>query len=417
MHPPCRRSFKIFLCGLAIGCANADFSDPVGYMSFDFVAGKKGALAVPLAQGYRMGGTVSATGTDYIEFATDLPPNQLGIDQSACLDVRSGPGAGQSLQVTGISGRRVSFDGPALMPIAVGTSVAIRPNWSLGELLGSPPRGAIQQGASHESADIIGLQDPATQTTREFFYKSGSGWREIGREMEGDRSATALPFRSSLQFFRRGASDLRIVLDGAVPMFSAPNHWIRVWPGRNLVTTPFSPAKTIDALFVKSSLVSGRSAPRSDSFRLVYADASLSKLIYLDQVNGWMSVPMQYDEYDEWGQPVLIDNTRVDLSHAMDFQRNGAGGYVGFNAFSEPQGLARSMAVAEQVIPVDTALSDFPSRRIGWASIQGTTYQVQTRTLGSAVWNDYGSPVMATGDVCQKTCMPEGAGIFRIVVR
>jgi hypothetical protein len=183
------------------------------------------------------------------------------------------------------------------------------------------------------------------------------------------------------------------------------------------VTTPFSPAKTIDALFVKSSLVSGRSAPRSDSFRLVYADASLSKLIYLDQVNGWMSVPMQYDEYDEWGQPVLIDNTRVDLSHAMDFQRNGAGGYVGFNAFSEPQGLARSMAVAEQVIPVDTALSDFPSRRIGWASIQGTTYQVQTRTLGSAVWNDYGSPVMATGDVCQKTCMPEGAGIFRIVVR
>lgn len=418
MQLPYRRFPPVLLLGLALSSLKAEIPDPVGYVTLQFVAGEKGSMAVSLSNFYKFIWSTSAAGTDYVEFNTDLPPDLLGVAQSAWVDVRSGPGAGQSFRVTGVSGRRVSFEAaPLLLPITTGTTVGIRPDWSLGELIGSPPRGSIQQGASHESADVLGVQDPATQTTREFFYESNGGWREIGKEAEGECSATAVPFRSSLQFLRRGETNIAIVLLGAVPMYSAPHHWVRVWPGRNLLTTPFSPAKTIQHLFDTSSLNSGASAPRSDTFRLVYADASVSKLIYLHQGLGWTTVTRVEEEYDDSGNLIVVEDTPVDLSVAMDFQRNGAEGYLKFNTSFSDSGAFRALAVAEEVVPVEPALSDLPARKIAWASRAGTTYQVQTRALGSVVWSDYGSPVFATGDVCQKICTPDGSGIFRIVVR
>jgi hypothetical protein len=277
MRFPPRSSIPLFLLGLVITCANAEFSDPVGYMAFKLVGGMKGSMAVPLAQGYRWIGPVAAAGPDYVESASNLPNDLLGAGNSACLDVRSGPGAGQSLRVTSVSGRRVYFEGPALTALTTGVMVGVRPNWTLGEMLGSPPFGDIQQGPTHVEADVIGLQDPATQTIREFFYKTEEGWREIGHAEEGDRSTVAVPFRSSLQFHRKAPSDLSVVMFGAVPMFGAAHHWVRVWPGRNLITTPFSPARKIKDFIDVSSLNSGLSAARSDTFRLVYEDASLSK--------------------------------------------------------------------------------------------------------------------------------------------
>ncbi|OYV00160.1 MAG: hypothetical protein CFE26_24415, partial [Verrucomicrobiales bacterium VVV1] len=239
-----RRTIQCLLFGMAICCPIAEAqtpTDPVGYITVRFVAGKKGAMAVPLANYYKILSSVTAAGADYVEYGRDLPLDLLGPAGNACLDVRSGPGAGQSLRVTGFSGRRVNFEAPALLPIAPGTEVGIRPNWTIGELIGSPPVAQIQQGSSAANADVLGLQDPATQTTREFFYMSGAGWREIGHEAEGDRSATAIPYRSSLQFFRRGGTDIDIELFGFIPMFYASSHWVRVWPGRNLLPTPFSP--------------------------------------------------------------------------------------------------------------------------------------------------------------------------------
>lgn len=396
----------------------ADTTDPVGYVTLSFIAGEKGSMAVSLSNFYKYIRATSAAGTDFVEFNTDLPPDLLGVAQAAWVDVRSGPGAGQSFRVTGVSGRRVNFEAaPLLLPITAGTMVGIRPDWSLGELIGSPPPEAIQQGESHESADVVGVQNPATQTTREFFYKTDEGWREIGHEAEGDRSATAVPFRSSLQFLRRGETDLGVVLIGAVPMFSAPHHWVRVWPGRNLITTPFSPATKIKDLFDMSSLISGGSAPRSDTFRLVYANASVSKLIYHHQGRGWTTVTREEEEFDEGGNLIVVEDTPLDLSVAMDFQRNGAGGYLKFKTSFPGSGAVSALAVAEEVVPVAPALSDFAARKIAWASRPGTTYQVQTRALGSGVWSDHGSPVVATGDVCRKICTPAGSGIFRIVVR
>lgn len=405
---PLMRSFSltILLC-LGISMAAADTSDPVGYMTFRLVAGKKGALPVPLANDYRVLGAVSAAGADFVEYPHDLSPELLGVSGSACLDVRSGPGAGQSLRVTGVAGRRVTFESPALFPISVGTEVGVRPNWSLGELIGSPPFPGIQEGESHATADVLGLQDPLTQATREFYYKSGEGWREIGHESEGDRSAVAIPYRSSLQFLRRGATDVSIVLSGTVPMFDATSHWVRVWPGRNLITAPFSAATKVEDLFIPSSLVSGRSAPRSDSFRLVYPDATRSPILYFHQLRGWTSVG---------GGPDNAGEIPVALAEAMDFQHVGEGAYLQFNTDFSSAG-ARAAGPAEQVVEVDAGLSDFPARKIGWASQPGTTYQVQVQPSGSTRWIDHGSPVLAGGAVCQKECRPEGRGIFRIVVR
>lgn len=413
-----RNLILILVAAPVFSSLRAATSDPVGYVTLKLIGGEKGAMAVSLANSYKIIGAASATGVDFVEFPANLPPGLLGVAGSGWVDVRSGPGAGQSFRVTGVSGRRVHFEAaPQLLPIPAGTMVGIRPDWSLGELIGSPPPESIQQGPGHESADVLGVQDPATQTTRDFFYMAGQGWREVGKEAEGDRSATAVPFRSSLQFLRRGQTDLGIVLVGTVAMYSAPHQWVRVWPGRNLLTTPFSPATRIGDLFDVSSLTSGGSAPRSDTFRLVYANASVSKLIYHHRGRGWTTVTREEEDYDEWGNPIVVEDTAIELSVAMDFQRNGPGGYLKFRT-SFPNSATRSaLAVAEEVVPVDPSLSDFAAREIAWASRPGTTYQVQTRAMGSVVWSDHGSPVFATGDVCRKVCTPDGSGIFRVVVR
>ncbi len=296
-----------------------------------------------------------------------------------------------------------------MFEIEPGTKVGVRPNWSLGALFGSPPTADILQGDSVEEADVIGLQDPATQTTREFFFKSGEGWREVGHEEEGDRSATAVPYRSAVQFFRRTAPDLSFVQVGTVPMYDSPQHWVKVWPGRNLLTTPFSPAKKIGELLVPASLVSGGSAPHSDSFRVVSEDAELSPIIYHHQSRGWTSVG---------GGATPAAETPFDLYTVLDFQRVGEVGFLRFNTdFLSNQSVSGRLSVAEQVVPIDPELSDFTSQRLGWRSEPGATYQVQVRPLESSLWNDLGAPVVADGEVTLARCAPEGRGIFRIVVR
>ncbi len=406
-----RRTIQALLFGLAISCPMAEaqtLTDPFGYMTFQFVAGKKGAMAIPMANYYKILSPITAAGVDYVEYGVDLPLDLLGTAGNACLDIRTGPGAGESLRVTGFSGRRVNFEGPARVPIDGGIEVGIRPNWTIGELIGSPPPPEIQQGTSAATADVIGLQNPATQTIREFFYMTGAGWREIGHEMEGDRSAIAIPYRSSLQFLRRGGTNIDIVLHGLVPMFYANTHWVRVWPGRNLLTTPFSPATKVSDLFITSSLISGGSAPRSDCFRIVYADATRSPILYHHQQNGWTSIG---------GGADVAGETPINLTEALDFQHVGPVGYVQFNTAFPQMAAARSAGVVEEVISVDPALSDFPARKLGWVSRPGTSYQVQIQPLGTTLWTDYGTPVVASGEVCQKVCRPEGMGIYRIVVR
>lgn len=383
--------------------------DPVGYVANHLVAGKKGSLAVPLADGYKKLGKIAVSGDGFVEFESDLPLDLLGPALSACLDVRSGPGSGESLQVTGFSGKRVLFEGPPMFPIEAGTVVGVRPNWSIGGLFGSPPSEEILQGDTYQDADVIGLLDPATQTTREFFYQTGEGWREVGHEVDGDRSATAVPYRSAVQFFRRRAPDLQYFLIGTVPMYGSPQQWVRVWPGRNLLTTPFTPARRIGDLLAPESLNSGRSAPRSDSFRIVYADTSLSRILYHHESRGWTRVG---------GGSSDPADTPVELFGVIDFQRTGDGGFLRFGTDFQSAGAVAAAAVApENEVRIQSELSNFTTNTLGWQSEPGVAYQVQVQPVGSTRWADLGTPVTATGTVCRKTCRPTGHGIFRVVIR
>ncbi|OYV01796.1 MAG: hypothetical protein CFE26_22605 [Verrucomicrobiales bacterium VVV1] len=101
----------------------------------------------------------------------------------------------------------------------------------------------------------------------------------------------------------------------------------------------------------------------------------------------------------------------------MDFRHVGSGGFVQFNTAFPQMSSARFAGVVEEMISVDPALSDFPARKLGWVSRPGRSYQVQIQPLGTTLWTDHGTPVVASGEVCQKVCRPEGMGIFRIVVR
>jgi hypothetical protein len=367
----------------------------------------KGLLAGYLVNLYSTLGAVTGVGADYIEYASDLPPNLMGQWSSAFVEVRVGSNAGLSLPVTGFSGRRVMLARSPLGLIFPGDQVGVRPNWSLGELVNPTSGGQLLEGDSAETADTLGLLDPVTQTMRVFYRKTGEGWREAGREAEGDCSATPVPFPAALQFHRRASTNLDVVVYGAVPMPYRGTRMVPVWPGRNLIAGPMTSTTSLDQWMPFGDLLEGDSAPRADTVRLSFPFSPPTPVIYRRTGEGWRFV----------GAPGDAGQTTVELTQAIDLQRVGEAGYLKFVGVPPEPSSLNVAVVADTVVPVDPGLCDFPARRIGWASERGKTYQVQVQQWGTSTWGNAGAPVVAEADVCKATVSVSGNGTFRIVER
>lgn len=398
------------LCSLLILCAgvptlSGDTSDIVGYITLSLPAQATGLLSLHLVEGTRHLGSVTAVGADYVELSGSLDALALGDANRGSIHVRAGAHPGLNLRANGISGQRVLLERSPVGLVFTGDLVGVRPDATLASFLGADNSANVQEAASPEAADAIGIWDAETQTSKVYYFKSGAGWREVGNDAAGDQSGTRIPYPGALNFTRRATTPLNIVVFGVVPMPLA-QQILPVWPGRNLISAPFSSVTRIDDWGLQSppfDILAGPSAPRSDTLRLTYIDGSSSKVVYFRENLGWRTV----------GRPEDASNTMVEFSQAVDFQRAGPAGFVRFIGVTEAAAL-RSTVVA--TVPIQKVANTPDGPRVEWTGEAGTTYQIQARAIGQLAWRNLGDPIVADGPLCHAIRHPQGNGTLRILV-
>jgi hypothetical protein len=406
MKPRCNLLSLLILCAGATRLAG-DTSDTAGYLTLALPAQATGLLSLHLVEASRHIGFITSVGSDHVEFAEPLDELALGDQGRGSIQVREGTHPGLNLRATGINGRRVLLDRSPAGLILPGDLVDVRPDLTLASVFGAANFAEIQEATNPDAADVVGIWNPESQTSKVYYFKSGAGWREVGNEAAGDQSDTRLPYPAALNFTRRATTPLHIVVSGIVPMPLA-QQILPVWPGRNLISAPLSSITRIDDWGLQSppfDILSGPSAPRSDTLRLTYSDGSSSKVVYFRENHGWRSV----------GRPGDASNTTVEFSQAVDFQRAGPAGFVRFKGVIPPEPAAlRTTAIA--TVPIQKVANTRDGPRLEWASEAGTTYQIQARAIGQLVWQDLGGPVVADGPLCHAIRHPEGHGTLRILV-
>ena len=401
------RALLIMLLPIAASTVvRSETGDPAGYVTWRLLAGEKGAMALSLVKDYKVVGSVTAVGSDYVEYATDLPADLKGNGNSAFLEIRTGAGAGVTLPVTGFSGKRVTLGRSPVGLIVPGNKAGVRPDWTIGELFVDPVNRGIVTGESPETADTVGVFNPQTQSMKIYYFKTDAGWREAGRESEGDKANAPVPFPNAPVFQRRANTDLNYLLIGAVPMPYEGRRKVYVWPGRNLITSPYTSVTRIGDWLDESSLESGSSAPKSDSMQLCYWEGGESPVVYYRKNKGWRFVGVDGD----------ASATRVELYQAIDFQRVGQAGYLDFNAVIPMNQRALQALSQEKVVPIDPAKSDFVGGLVGWSSSAGKKYQLQIQGAGTSAWQNHGEVVTADGDITRSLCRPSsGNGLIRVL--
>jgi hypothetical protein len=382
----------------------SEVGDPVGYATFRLVAGEKGAIGLNLVKGYSVLGDVVAVGEDFVEFPS-LPGTLTGPGGSAFLEIRTGAGAGMTLEVSGATGNRVHLKRSPLGWIAPGDKAGVRPDWTIGELFRDPAVTGILAGESHLTADTVGIFDAETQAMRVFFYQADAGWREVGRESDGDMADVPIPFPLAPLYHRRGSASLEFLTLGAVPMPYDVRRKVYVRPGRNLISSPFTSVQRVADWLDPASVVSGPSAPRSDSMKLIFPQGGESRVFYHRKNRGWRFAGGQQDASD----------ASVDIVQAVDFQRVGPAGYLDFQTIAPVQAKSAAIAPAGNLLPIDPSATDFVAGLVGWKSKAGRSYQLQIQSAGSTVWRDHGAVVAAQGDITRSLCRPEGNGLIRVL--
>jgi hypothetical protein len=204
---------------------------------------------------------------------------------------------------------------------------------------------------------------------------------------------------------RRGATKLDFINVGSVPMPFEGSRKVFVWPGRNLIASPFTSANRVTDWIAVSPLVSAPSAPRSDSMQLSYWEGGESPVIYYRKNHGWRFA----------GIPGDASATLVEMYQAVDFQRVGTAGYLDFHAVGPVTQKALLAPPSGTVLSVDPAKSDFVAGLVGWASQTGKKYQLQIQAVGSSAWQNHGEVVVADGDQTRSFCRPEGNGLIRVL--
>jgi hypothetical protein len=191
------------------------------------------------------------------------------------------------------------------------------------------------------------------------------------------------------------------------------NRYHPVWPGRNIVSAPFTSAPTVsyyirplqDAPF---TVTSAASAPKADTLRFTRFDGTISPVIYF-RTNQWRVVGADQD----------AENTNIDFNPCLDLQRFGGAGYIRFWGFDTSQStqiraVAASVAPVTEVKPVTLNLSA-TGLRVHWPAKPGVTYQVQKQPIGASTWTNLQEPIQADTSIASITFRPVGNGIIRVI--
>lgn len=389
-----------------------EFTDPVGYSTQTLPGNSECLLPLQLGQPVSFKESVTEVTASGIRFARQIPSGAFGEAGKGYMEVRVGNMAGLAIPAAAFSGNTLTLERSPVGLVSVGDYASIRAEQTLGQVFGDPAYLALQTGASAVAADNVSIWDVRTQTSRVFYFRTGEGWREADKETEGDKSLTPVLFPSGVIVRRRASTPVDVVVTGSVIM-PLENRYHPVWPGRNIVSAPFTNAPTVsyyirplqDAPF---SVTPAASAPKADTMRFIRSDGTISPVIYF-RTDHWRVVGADQD----------AGNTAVGFVPCLDLQRVGGAGYVRFRGIdtslpAQPQAVAATMAPVTEVKPVTLSLSA-AGLRVDWPAKPGVSYQVQTRPISSSTWINLREPVQADSSIANITFRPVGNGIIRVI--
>ena len=396
----------------------AETTDPVGYNTMKLPAESTGLLAVNLVKSYTFRSAVTAVDGAKLSFDKSVPSTLFGsydngsysVAAGGFAEVREGTNAGITFKIESFTGNSITLHQDPGDLIDVGDLITVRPEWTLGDIVERLFAGGLLSGSTAEEADILGTWDAETQTARAFFLHTNGSLLEVGKEEEGEKSSTLAPFPSAFHFTRRGATDIDVVLVGAVPVPYDQFRYLPVWPGRNLLSGPFTDSTSVSGweLFESGSpfsVIAGPSAPESDTLRFTYPDGTESPILYYRQDVGWRLV----------GESGSGADTPIDFTQGIDYRRIGPAGFIRFAGVRAAAEARVATSDNHEVIPTNSHQYVKTGIQLDWSSAAGETYQVQTKSLGSQVWRNLGTSVTSTTTTCHSICSPKGAGEFRII--
>ena len=387
------------------------YTDPFGYHTMVVPGSSHGLVSIFLVNGVGFTGTVSEVTEAGVRFTSPISSSVFGSVGLGFADVRQGVMAGLAIPSSGIEDNFLKLERSPVGLIAPGDVLGVRRERTIGETFGVSSNEPLQPGPTAADADTLGLWDPATQSSRVFYLRTGEGWREAGKENEGDKGATPIRFPSAVILGRRSATPLTVVLSGAVPV-PWTQRFHPVWPGRNLISAPFSAEATVTSYLTSDQdgpwfVTEGTSAPKADTLRFTLADGSLSPVMYFRKDAGWRTV----------GSEQPVDSFALDFSKSLELQRIGGTGYVKFNFSAGSAAAAAQPLVSsdvEEVAPQSLGVSA-EGMTLVWAAQPGEIYQVQSRPVGSTSWSKVGENVSATSTIAKHTFHCEGSGLLRII--
>jgi hypothetical protein len=400
------------MLALAGSVSGQEYSDPVGYTSHTLPGNSECLLPLQLAQPVSFKEFVTEVTASGIRFAKQIPWGAFGEAGKGYMEVRVGNMAGLAIPATAFSGNFLTLERSPVGLVSVGDFASIRAEQSLGQVFGDPEYLALQTGTTALEADNVSIWDVRTQTSRVFYFHTGQGWREAGKEAEGDKALAPVLFPSGVIVRRRAATPVIVVVTGSV-IIPLENRYHPVWPGRNIISAPFTHAPTVsyyirplqDAPF---TVTSAASAPKADTLRFTRFEGTISPVIYF-RTNQWRVVGADQD----------AENTNIDFNPCLDLQRFGGAGYIRFWGFDTSQStqtraVAASVAPVTEVKPVTLNLSA-TGLRVNWPAKPGVIYQVQTQPIGASTWTNLQEPVQSATAIASITFRPVGNGIIRVI--
>ena len=403
------------LLAVALGVplpVHAGTTDPTGYIAHTIPAGTQRMIGVSLHALKGFTSNVEAVTATGLTLKDTVSADLFSESDSGYLNIRVGAYAGMTTTVTSFSGKDLTLTRSMAGLVSPGDQVEVIANHTIGGLFGAANSVGLLPGENASEADTIGVWNSQTQSSRVFYFRTGEGWRESGNEAAGDQAGMTIPFPAALVINRRGTTPLQVTVPGVVPM-PLDQRYFEVFPGRNLISAPFSKEGTIAdyGLYDEGSpfsVTGGASAPDADTIRFSnLSTATDSEVIYYRLGQGWRTAGADGDAGD----------TAIEIGQSMDFQRRGPAGFIKARGIPQsPSGAA--LAVQAAPLPTVSITRTLPAAggvQLEWNAEAGATYQVQTQLSGENTWKNLGDPVVAQAATGSTVCRPSGQGFLRIV--
>jgi hypothetical protein len=160
-------------------------------------------------------GVVSALNIPTVSTARITNSDFATADNQYVLEITSGANIGLTRTISAISAGGPTVVGGVLLPLAVGTKYVIRPDWTIGSLLGKTAADVALAGVAGglaASADNIGI---IRNGVLELYYWTGSVWKPTRSTVAGvDYSFVRLPLSGGIYYKRNKTTATTVYLSG-----------------------------------------------------------------------------------------------------------------------------------------------------------------------------------------------------------